>query len=46
MMACFGGIERTKEDWEALLDKAGLKVEHIVRYDEIKFHSIVAAVPK
>jgi demethylsterigmatocystin 6-O-methyltransferase len=46
MMACFGGIERTKEDWEALLDKAGLKVEHIVRYDETKFHSIVAAVPK
>jgi demethylsterigmatocystin 6-O-methyltransferase len=46
MMACLGGIERTKEDWEVLLDKAGLKVEHIVRYDEFKFHSIVAAVPK
>jgi demethylsterigmatocystin 6-O-methyltransferase len=46
MMASFGGIERSKEDWEKLLDQAGLKVVHIVKYDEAKFHSIVAAVPK
>jgi demethylsterigmatocystin 6-O-methyltransferase len=46
MMACLGGIERSKEDWESLLDRAGLKVAHVVRYDEVKFHSIVAAVPK
>jgi demethylsterigmatocystin 6-O-methyltransferase len=46
MMASLGGIERTKEDWESLLDRAGLKVAHIFRYDDSKFHSIVAAVPK
>jgi demethylsterigmatocystin 6-O-methyltransferase len=46
MMAALGGLERSKEDWEILLDKAGLKIAHIVRYDEFKFHSIVAAVPK
>jgi demethylsterigmatocystin 6-O-methyltransferase len=46
MMVALGGIERSQEDWETLLDKAGLKVAHIDRYDEFKFHSIVAAVPK
>jgi demethylsterigmatocystin 6-O-methyltransferase len=46
MMSCFGGIERSKDDWEKLLDGAGLKVAHIFKYDEVKFHSIVAAVPK
>jgi demethylsterigmatocystin 6-O-methyltransferase len=46
MMACFGGIERSTEDWESLLDRAGLKLAHVVRYDEVKFHSIVAAVPR
>jgi demethylsterigmatocystin 6-O-methyltransferase len=46
MMAALGGCERTKDDWESLLDRAGLKIVHIFRYDEAKFHSIVAAVPK
>jgi demethylsterigmatocystin 6-O-methyltransferase len=46
MMASLGGIERTKEDWEGLLSRAGLRVNHIYRYDDEKFHSIVAAVPK
>jgi hypothetical protein len=45
-MAALGGTERSKEDWESLLDRAGLKVAHIIRYDDVKFHSIVAAVPK
>ncbi|KAH7400906.1 S-adenosyl-L-methionine-dependent methyltransferase [Phaeosphaeria sp. MPI-PUGE-AT-0046c] len=46
IMAALGGIERTRSDWESLLDRAGLKVAHIFKYDEAKFHSIVAAVPK
>jgi demethylsterigmatocystin 6-O-methyltransferase len=46
MMACLGGIERSLEDWESLLGRAGLKMAHVFRYDEVKFHSIVAAVPK
>ena len=45
MMACLGGTERSKEDWESLLDRAGLKMVHVHRYDDFKFHSIVAAVP-
>lgn len=46
MMASLGGTECTKEDWESLLDRASLKVAHIVRYDDVKFHGVVAAVPK
>jgi len=46
MMALHGGTERTREDWESLVDRAGLKVAHIIKYDDVKFHSIVAAVPK
>jgi demethylsterigmatocystin 6-O-methyltransferase len=46
MMAALGGTERTEGDWESLLDQAGLKIAHITRYDDVKFHSIVAAVPK
>lgn len=46
MMALHGGMERSREDWESLVDRAGLKVAHIIKYDDAKFHSIVAAVPK
>jgi demethylsterigmatocystin 6-O-methyltransferase len=46
MMAALGGTERTREDWEDLLDRAGLKISHLIRYDDVRFHSIVAAVPK
>jgi demethylsterigmatocystin 6-O-methyltransferase len=46
MMACLGGTERSKEDWEKLLGEAGLKVAHMHQYDDVKFHGIVAAVPK
>jgi demethylsterigmatocystin 6-O-methyltransferase len=46
MMACLGGTERSKEDWGSLLDGAGLKIAHVHQYDDVKFHGIVAAVPK
>ncbi|KAH7088159.1 S-adenosyl-L-methionine-dependent methyltransferase [Paraphoma chrysanthemicola] len=46
MMACLGGTERSMAEWEVLLDRAGLKLAHVHRYDEVKFHGIVAAVPK
>lgn len=46
MMASLGGIERSKDDWVKLLDEAGLKLVEVYRYDETKFHSIIAAVPK
>ncbi|EAT84436.1 hypothetical protein HBH56_044220 [Parastagonospora nodorum] len=46
MMALHSGMERSKGDWESLLDRAGLKIAHIVKYDDVKHHCIVAAVPK
>ncbi|KAF2818954.1 S-adenosyl-L-methionine-dependent methyltransferase [Ophiobolus disseminans] len=46
MMACLGGTERSKADWEKLLDKAGLKIAHVHQYDDVKFHGIVTAVLK
>jgi demethylsterigmatocystin 6-O-methyltransferase len=46
MMACLGGTERSLAEWESLMDRAGLEVAHVHRYDEVKFHGIVAAVPK
>jgi len=46
MMACFGGMERSQEDWGMLLDRAGLKIADVHIYDETKFYGIVTAVPK
>lgn len=46
MMACLGGIERSRSDWATLLDQAGLKIDHVYQYDDSKFHSIIAAVPQ
>ncbi|RAR07913.1 S-adenosyl-L-methionine-dependent methyltransferase [Stemphylium lycopersici] len=45
MMAALGGIERSKEDWVKLLGKAGLRVMDVHCYDEVRYHSIVTAVP-
>ncbi|KAH9871900.1 hypothetical protein J1614_006158 [Plenodomus biglobosus] len=46
VMSCLGGIERSREEWVALLDRAGLKMVDLHTYDDVRFHSIVAAVPK
>jgi demethylsterigmatocystin 6-O-methyltransferase len=45
MMASFGGIERTKMEWESLMDQAGLKILDIHTYDP-KMQSVIVAVPK
>lgn len=45
MSACLGGMERSKEDWTNLLGRAGLKMVDVHKYDDVKFHSIVTAVP-
>jgi demethylsterigmatocystin 6-O-methyltransferase len=45
MMAAFGGIERTKAEYEKLLDDAGLKIVEIHKYD-MKMQSVIIAVPK
>ncbi|PSN67179.1 S-adenosyl-L-methionine-dependent methyltransferase [Corynespora cassiicola Philippines] len=45
MMAALGGVERTKTEWENLLDLAGFKIVHINKYDE-KMQSALVSVPK
>jgi demethylsterigmatocystin 6-O-methyltransferase len=45
MMAALGGIERSREDWESLLGRAGLKMLDVHRYDDVRFHCVIAAVP-
>ncbi|KAI4668844.1 uncharacterized protein J4E78_002672 [Alternaria triticimaculans] len=46
MMASLGGIERSKEDWMKLLGSAGLKIADVHCYDEVRYHSVITAVPK
>jgi demethylsterigmatocystin 6-O-methyltransferase len=46
MMASLGGTERSREDWESLLGRAGLKLVDVHCYDDVRFHSVIAAVPK
>jgi demethylsterigmatocystin 6-O-methyltransferase len=45
MMASLGGLERTKVEYEDLLDRAGLKVVQIHEYDPERL-SIIVALPK
>ncbi|KAI9708795.1 MAG: hypothetical protein M1820_003750 [Bogoriella megaspora] len=46
MMAALGSKERTKEQWYALLEAAGLKIERILPYTEPFKDSVIIAVPK
>ena len=45
MMGSLGGIERTRAEFENVLDRAGLKIVDVHRYDE-KLASVILAVPK
>lgn len=45
MMASLGGVERTRGEWENLLDQAGLRTLDVHRYD-VKMQSVILAVPK
>jgi demethylsterigmatocystin 6-O-methyltransferase len=46
MMASLGAIERTESEWRKLLDKAGLRIVNIYRYDPEVGSGIIEAVPK
>lgn len=46
MMASFGAVERTKTEWESLIDQAGLKIVEIHQYDAHKMQAVIIAVPK
>ncbi|PHH70098.1 hypothetical protein CDD82_7343 [Ophiocordyceps australis] len=43
VMICVGGIERTKAQWESLLNDTGLKILEVVKYDEDYEDSLIIA---
>ena len=45
MMAALGSLERTQEQWQKLLQSAGLKILKIYPYNVSVHDSIIAAVP-
>lgn len=46
MMTALASMERTEEQWHALLDSVGLKARNIVTYTMSLRDSIIVAVPK
>jgi demethylsterigmatocystin 6-O-methyltransferase len=46
MSASLGGCERSREEWESLLSRAGLQIEDIDTYDAVRRHSVIIAVPE
>jgi demethylsterigmatocystin 6-O-methyltransferase len=46
LMASLASIERTKAQWQALLDRAGLKIINIYTYTLSLQDSIIAVIPK
>ncbi|KAK4111488.1 hypothetical protein N656DRAFT_799320 [Canariomyces notabilis] len=46
MYAMLGALERTEEQWRALLDRAGLRIVEIKTYSPVMRHSIIVAEPK
>ncbi len=45
MMNCLGALERTRPEWEALLDQAGLRLLDVHQYDP-KMQCVLVTVPK
>jgi demethylsterigmatocystin 6-O-methyltransferase len=46
MMSSLGGRERSEEEWIALLSRAGLQIDELHTYDDVRRHSVIVAVPK
>ena len=44
--ASFGGCERSRDEWESLLGRAGLRIVEVHTYDDVRKHSVIIAVPK
>jgi len=43
MSASLGGCERSREEWESLLSRAGLHIKEIHTYDDVRRHSVIIA---
>ncbi len=46
MMACLAAQERTKKQWEHVLEAAGLKIQEVYTYTDELQDSIIVAVPR
>jgi demethylsterigmatocystin 6-O-methyltransferase len=46
MSSSLGGCERSREEWDKLLSRAGLQIEEIHTYDDVRRHSVIVTVPK
>lgn len=46
MMAALGSMERTREQWHALIENAGLKILQIHTYTSSLQDSVIMAVPQ
>ena len=46
MYIMLGSLERNERQWQALLDKAGLRLVEIKTYSPVMRHSIIVAEPK
>ena len=44
MMIGLGAVERTEEQWQALLSSAGMRISRIYSYDDSVHDSVIAAV--
>ena len=46
MSASLGGCERNRDEWGALLGRAGLEIVDVHTYDDVRRHSVIIVVPK
>lgn len=46
MAASLGGCERSRDEWDSLLGRAGLQIVDVHTYDDVRKHSVIVAVPK
>jgi hypothetical protein len=45
MASCYAAMKRSKGDWDALLEEAGLQIEKIWKYTEQLDDCVIVAVP-
>lgn len=45
MSSSLGGCERSQDEWDSLLSRAGLQIEEVHTYDDVRKHSVIIAVP-
>lgn len=46
MSSSLGGCERSRDEWDSLLNRAGLRIEEVHAYDDVRRHSVIVAVSR